>query len=643
MLWKWGAQTIVNTTCRRVALALPDPSAPRLPHLVPLHSTISPPTANPTQMPRTLSSEEYQELGKSQYKRKQYAKAAEAFTNGIDASPTPSAALYDYRAAAHEKLEDFSAAVKDGRLAIRTDKTDVRGYLRTASVLVKMGKGETALGIYAYGMKNVGSGHKDFQLLQQLHDRLTRKLSPPQAIDPLTILPVELVEMIIGYLSFNNMVNCLRVSRGWKDYLTNRPKVWANLDLSGARKPVPRTFLGNAVRYSRGALHTLIVHRVQHTDVLRNIAAACKGLHTLKILSFPHIISDTLIEMAQSAQNLKRISVHTEISIDTMRQILRKRPKLELVDFRDVRLAADTHTNHAPAIEWQGGPYDMLHTLAIQSNSQQRNVGSTYVHSLLQQTPELRSLTLVKTSMVPALRLQDFRLTKLVVKCVQLLVFPIIPSTLERLIYEPERGTLRSPSRAAIQQSCTRSLTHLSLGEDVYLGPDFLLEFLDFYAEADDEEDGHVTKYHLEDGKPLQHLSLRGNIETNTFDGTPSTLSSVPPTKLVSTYLSTSPRILTRALTSLELSGLPLTDDDIDAITESTSLTTIDLSSTRVSGFGIKKLVDCIPTLRHINADYCRNLSSRDVIEYAKKKGVHVSYTMAEPTNGVKGRKVRYG
>ena len=113
-------------------------------------------------MTHTFAPEEYQEIGKSHYKHKQYDKAIEAFSNGIDASAVPSATLYDYRAACHEKLGDFSAAVKDGRLAIRTHKRDVKGYLRTASALQKMDRCETAVEIYKYGMKNVEVGNADF-------------------------------------------------------------------------------------------------------------------------------------------------------------------------------------------------------------------------------------------------------------------------------------------------------------------------------------------------------------------------------------------------------------------------------------------------------------------------------------------------
>jgi tetratricopeptide (TPR) repeat protein len=113
-------------------------------------------------MARNISPEEYQELGRRYYKLKQFDKAVETFTSGIDACPT--ASLYDHRAATYEKLENFNAAVKDGRQMIRLDKKDVKGYLRTASVLEKMGKEETALGIYRYGMKNVPTSDKNYKV-----------------------------------------------------------------------------------------------------------------------------------------------------------------------------------------------------------------------------------------------------------------------------------------------------------------------------------------------------------------------------------------------------------------------------------------------------------------------------------------------
>jgi F-box/TPR repeat protein Pof3 len=113
-------------------------------------------------MARIATPEEYQEIGRRCYKLKQYDKAIEAFTQGINITPTLS--LFDHRAAAYDRLEDYNAAVKDGREMIKVDKKDVKGYLRTASILEKMEKLEIALGIYKYGMKNVPVSDKNFKV-----------------------------------------------------------------------------------------------------------------------------------------------------------------------------------------------------------------------------------------------------------------------------------------------------------------------------------------------------------------------------------------------------------------------------------------------------------------------------------------------
>lgn len=112
-------------------------------------------------MPRPMSPDELQELGRRYYKLKQFEKALETFNNAIDEFPT--LGLHDHRAACYDRLGDYNAAVRDGRAMIKLDKQDVRGYLRTASVLEKMEKLETALSIYKYGMKNVPVDDKNFK------------------------------------------------------------------------------------------------------------------------------------------------------------------------------------------------------------------------------------------------------------------------------------------------------------------------------------------------------------------------------------------------------------------------------------------------------------------------------------------------
>ena len=586
-------------------------------------------------MAKMMSPEEYQELGRRYYKLKQYEKAIEILTQGIDALPT--LGLYDHRAASYDKLKDFDAAVKDGREMIKLDKKEVKGYLRTASVLERMEKPDTALGIYKYGMKHVPVSDKNFkvgkwvdaycekwlissQLLQQLHDKLTRTLSPPTSIDPFTILPVELAEMVLTYLSFRHMVNCMRVCRGWRDYLARLPELWLHLDLSAARRPVRRSFVAYAVRCSRERMTRVTIHRFEHMDVLKNIAKACKNLAELEIISSPHAMSSTLVEVVQSAVNLKKFIIRPDITLDTAAQILRHRPELEHVEY-GIKVLPNNP-------DWKG-PFAALKTFSMEMDTYTSARGLLLIQ-FLRQAPCLQSLRLVDVllmdvnwplvlSQLPPLRELSLRRTKFD-------GFLLLPPTLERLDMELRSHYPTPDISILLQRSHVPKLTHLRLVGFDTLKVDWLQDLLDLHQ----DEEGVVKP--VTGATPLQSISIRGVLDVGgahqrLFGGHDS-------------LFGRSPRILTPALLSLDIATMPCTDDDIEhLLAYETGIQTIDLSSTRITGASIKMLADKLPTLQGIKADNCAKINGREAIEYAERKGISVSYKMQELKSE---RKVRY-
>jgi F-box/TPR repeat protein Pof3 len=142
--------------------------------------------------------------------------------------------------------------------------------------------------------------------------------------------------MVLEYLAFRNMVNCMRVSKSWRDYISRLHRLWLHLDLSDAKRPVSRGFVDKAVRNSQYRLTRLTVHRFQHLDVVLNVAKACKELSDIELLSLPHQASASLIGIARHANSLKRYVLHTEMSVDTVQQILYHRPTLEHAEFRSI-------------------------------------------------------------------------------------------------------------------------------------------------------------------------------------------------------------------------------------------------------------------------------------------------------------------
>jgi F-box/TPR repeat protein Pof3 len=461
------------------------------------------------------------------------------------------------------------------------------------------------------------------QLLQQLHDKLTRKLSPASAIDPFTVLPAELAEMVLEYCSFRHMVNCMRVSKGWRDYLSKLPKLWMHLDLSGARRPVPRSFVNTAFKRSEFRMTRVTVHRFEHMDVMKNLAKSAKDLSELELISLPHALPAMLIDIVKSAPKLKKFTIHSEIRQDTAEEILHARPALEHVSFGALR-------GKTTATTW-AAPFGNLRTLNIHWSSSiiAANFGLT---ELLSRTPFLESLSLSNIGGLQFQRGWPTEVTQLpplkslVLKQVNLQTFPLLPQTLQRLVLENDGGRLNLTDFGALERCCIPELTHLTIFGFEGLATNALGRLLDVCMHNSE------TQTCLP-GKPLESLSLHGLLHEHSSQLlTPMGHDSI---------LGASPRVLTPALESLDIATMPCNDDAIEELlTHKTGLTTIDLSHTNITGASIKMLADKLPTLKSIKANNCTKISGRDAIHYAERKGISVSCLMLEQKGG---RRIRYG
>ncbi|KAF2471054.1 uncharacterized protein BDR25DRAFT_286446 [Lindgomyces ingoldianus] len=546
-------------------------------------------------MAHTLSSDEYLEVARAHYKKSRYEQAAQNFTRAIELAVIPRLEALEGRSKSFDKLERFVAACKDGRDMIKLDERDIRGYLRTGTELEKLSKPDKAVGIYALGMKKVPVYNKDFMILQARHDRLIRQLSPAHAIDPFVILPVELVDMVFDYMSFKDMVSCLRVCKFWKKFLINSTKRWIHLDFSEASRKcqVSSRFVRSALFRSQNQVQSLVVNRFGSYDVLRTMATLCKGLTEITLLS-GGATSNSIIEFAQIAMNLKKLIVHVDISLDTVTQVLRRRPTLVHAEFRSIISA------RLGAANWSE-TYPQLNTLLLHWGPGHVIPPPTGIEDVFLLVP----------------------LTHLVLKHVHFTTFPRLPPSLEQLVFHPlQLMSLKDPEN--VLASHLPTLTSLSIANCMDLEPRFFSDLLDYYVPESQETPIPVPSSSL-----LQALSIKDSLTSSTFFGSEGLLAS--------------PRITSPVLHTLDLSTQSCTDDDVEMlVAQLAGLETINLSQTKITGAGVKILVDQLPKLRELNLDDCDRISSQDAANYARKRGIRVSHKM-RPTVRVGGRRVRYG
>ena len=82
------------------------------------------------------------------------------------------------------------------------------------------------------------------------------ELSPPRSVDPLTVLPRELAEQILGYLNFRQLIKTSLVSKEWAQFIRRTPNLWGHLDLTLARRKVKNAFVSRAINTGRSKLKT---------------------------------------------------------------------------------------------------------------------------------------------------------------------------------------------------------------------------------------------------------------------------------------------------------------------------------------------------------------------------------------------------
>ncbi|CAD6577406.1 MAG: hypothetical protein ASARMPREDX12_008336 [Alectoria sarmentosa] len=528
--------------------------------------------------------------GQDLYRQKQYEAALQFFTMAISQDAKAPVAVLDNRAATYTKLGNLQAALNDGRQMIQQDKANCLGYLRTGKILQLLANHKMALDLYEMGTRKVPSSDPNIMLLRGQHEKLARQLAPPRAIDPLQILPLELVEMTITYLEFRHTV--------W--WLTQSLEIVAAItDLDA--QPVEQfgSFRGQKACYFGSCSFGSNAEKIP-----RYVATRCKALEDLRIPG--GLIGSSILEAAPCASNLKTliISRSCQVSCDTASQLLRHCPNLERAEFHSVSSAESR-----PA-RWE---VDMpkLRTLTLDTPIARRHGKPVLaLDTLLIKISGINTLSVQGWFVPPTLTVQELdfsnlhQLQHLNISGLIATLPPQLPSALR---------TLSMTNCACFPRTQRVNFANFDLPQIIRLslaGWSTLLL-------------GDLQACLIQSKGRVTHLDIGGCIA----------LSSANLKELITHgYL--------EGIEDLVLKSCNIDDEVAMLIAKNLHrLKNLNLACTKVTGVGVKALIIGLEgKLEHLCLDGCRS-TNIDAVEFARAMGVKVAFGFPDPLSG--GRRIK--
>jgi F-box/TPR repeat protein Pof3 len=446
------------------------------------------------------------------------------------------------------------------------------------------------------------------------------ELSPPKSVDPLTVLPRELAEQILNYLSFKQLMNTCLVSPEWAQFIRRTPNLWRHLDLTHANRKVKSAFISRAINIGRSKLKVVTLRNLfEFEKALFALTRSCPleevnlrdtGMHT-----------DRIVGLLKPLKNLRllRLGRGTKLPCSSLSAILGDAAAtLETLYLEDAAAYGGFYGSSFPDVAFSN-MHELDLTWTVQWPGSESGIQAT-----LRNMPNLRSLKLhYLHATLPGMTFQrnlDLRQHKHL-------------SRLDLVWHFQKANELALPP----------SLKYFALGT-------WRPKHAMFFDNLDPYEPLQWSLPSLEELKIcVQEIKLY-SVEhalrpaSSTSDDTPSLLQSV---SITSGDLHGSP---TRDLLShsrlkevkhLTLKSCHGLDDDemLAVATYLPLLQSLDVSGTDVTGAGIKDAVSRLPGLKKLVVNDCRYLGL-DAVHWARNQGVKVEYRSTDSMTG--GKKLRY-
>ncbi|KAI0528153.1 hypothetical protein F5B22DRAFT_583859 [Xylaria bambusicola] len=205
------------------------------------------------------------------------------------------AAVYEAR-----RLVDKAIAIAEAMINLAP--REPKGFLRLGRLLRLQRSFQPAFQTYRQGIELVSKKNPSHPLLPTLHQMRDKVKCLAVATDPLTVLPLELVVMILKNIDFRTLCRCLRVSKSWKSLLTTKDvtiqSLWRIQHFDRCTKPVRPGLLQKYAAYSGAQVTELVIGNCHQFRVDLNILrwiATCRSLRVLNLRA-PSIVASPAID-----------------------------------------------------------------------------------------------------------------------------------------------------------------------------------------------------------------------------------------------------------------------------------------------------------------------------------------------------------
>jgi hypothetical protein len=235
-------------------------------------SSLTVPNNDPWQINRKCRSINMAGLGKRQRDETTHQEwalqlsALEAILLSKDTNTAARMNALDLHAKAYIELNNLPAARRDALLMLRTNRTDGRGYVRSAQIERLAGDIPAAVEWYDHGLRRVPETDHLYPYMRE-ERRKTIVLSRPT--DPVTVLPEEVLEFVLSFLEYRDISRSLQVSKLWNTRLSTIRPMSDTVDFRLCSGIVSTASLDIALKRVRKSAKTL--HFANLSDAARRL------------------------------------------------------------------------------------------------------------------------------------------------------------------------------------------------------------------------------------------------------------------------------------------------------------------------------------------------------------------------------------